>query len=35
MNFQVGDDGQPVAFQFSPPLSSQFTSLPITIGRLA
>jgi hypothetical protein len=35
INFQVGDDGQPVAFQFSPPLSSVFTSLPIAIGRLA
>ena len=35
INFQVDDDGQPVAFQFSPPLSSGFTSLPIAIGRLA
>lgn len=35
INFQVGDDGQPVAFQFSPPLSSPFTALPIAIGRLA
>ena len=35
INFQVGDDGQPVAFQFSPPLSSPFTWLPIAIGRLA
>jgi hypothetical protein len=35
INFRVGDDGQPVAFQFSPPLSSEFTSLPIAIGRLA
>ncbi len=35
INFQVGDDGEPVAFQFSPPLSSPFTSLPIVIGRLA
>ena len=35
INFQVDGDGQPVAFQFSPPLSSQFTSLPIAIGRLA
>ena len=34
INFQVDDDGQPVAFQFSPPLSSPFTSLPIAIGRL-
>src|ERR1700691_2478918 len=35
INFQAGGDGQPVAFQFSPPLSSQFTALPIAIGRLA
>ena len=35
INFQADDDGQPVAFQFSPPLSSEFTSLPIAIGRLA
>jgi hypothetical protein len=35
INFRVGDDGQPVAFQFSPPLSSDFTALPIAIGRLA
>jgi hypothetical protein len=35
INFQVGEDGQPVAFQFSPPLSSPFTSLAIAIGRLA
>jgi hypothetical protein len=35
INFQVGDDGQPVAFQFSPPPSSPFVSLPIAIGRLA
>ena len=35
INFQVGDDGQPVAFQFSPPLLSDFTSKPIAIGRLA
>ena len=39
INFQVGADGQPVAFQFSPPLSgpplsAPFTSLPIAIGRL-
>jgi hypothetical protein len=34
INFQAGDQGQPVAFQFSPPLSSPFTSLPIAIGRL-
>jgi hypothetical protein len=35
INFQVDDDGQPVAFQFAPPLSSRFESLPIAIGRLA
>jgi hypothetical protein len=35
INFQAGDDGQPVAFQFSPPLSAPFTQLPIAIGRLA
>lgn len=35
INFRVGDDGQPVAFQFSPPLSSDLTALPIAIGRLA
>ncbi len=35
INFQVGDDGQPVAFQFSPPLSSAFIPQPIAIGRLA
>jgi hypothetical protein len=34
INFQAGNDGQPAAFQFSPPLSSPFTSLPIAIGRL-
>jgi hypothetical protein len=35
INFQVGDDGRPVAFQFAPPLSSPFESQPIAIGRLA
>ena len=35
INFQVGDDGQPAAFQFSPPLSAEFTPHPIAIGRLA
>jgi hypothetical protein len=35
INFQVGDDGQPVAFQFSPPLWSGFIPQPIAIGRLA
>ena len=35
INFQVDEDGQPVAFQFSPPLSSEFISLPIAIGRLS
>ena len=35
INFQVDDGGQPVAFQFSPPPSSGFTSVPIAIGRLA
>ena len=35
INFQASDDGHPVAFQFSPPLSSPFTSLAIAIGRLA
>jgi hypothetical protein len=35
INFQIDDDGQPAAFQFSPPLSSEFTALPIAIGRLA
>jgi hypothetical protein len=35
INFQVDDEGQPIAFQFSPPLSAQFTPLPIAIGRLA
>jgi hypothetical protein len=34
INFQVNEDGQPVAFQFSP-LLSEFTSLPIAIARLA
>ncbi len=35
INFKIDGDGEPVAFQFSPPLSSEFTSLPIAIGRLA
>jgi hypothetical protein len=35
INFQADHDGHPVAFQFSPPLSSPFTSLAIAIGRLA
>ncbi len=35
INFQVDDEGQPIAFQFSPHLSAQFTPLPIAIGRLA
>jgi hypothetical protein len=35
INFKVGDNGQPVAFQFAPPLTSPFESVPIAIGRLA
>jgi hypothetical protein len=35
INFQVDDAGKPIAFQFSPPLSSEFISRPIAIGRLA
>jgi hypothetical protein len=35
INFQVDDGGQPVAFQFAPPSSSEFVPMPIAIGRLA
>jgi hypothetical protein len=32
INFNVDDDGRPVAFQFAP--GDGFTTLPIAIGRL-
>jgi hypothetical protein len=34
INFKVDADGRPVSFQFAPPSSSHFTTLPIAIGRL-